>query len=232
MPKYRSSFRSCLLLCFVINSSLFAIGRSTNFLGLAKFRQSMVDPDEDHVDTVSFLDDLKEKYSYQPVFLQAVDEMALSLGDLFDDAKEGEFFRRAFVAMTEPERVISFRVPWMDDHGMIHYNRGWRVEFSSVLGPYKGGKSKYHSRLRALVKSRNRNPHFHACNNFANFLLWIHQVYAFTKPLTKAFSSSWALSKSLRTHSLDCLWAVAKEEVISIPRANLTRKSVAFVNPL
>jgi glutamate dehydrogenase (NADP+) len=65
--------------------------------------------------------------------------MALSVAPLFDDPDNGDFYKRAFVAMTEPERTISFRVPWMDDDGNLRFNRGWRVEFSSVLGPYKGG---------------------------------------------------------------------------------------------
>lgn len=89
--------------------------------------------------SLSFLDPLRATYPHQPTFIQAVDEMALSLTDLFSEPENGEFYQRAFLAMTEPERVISFRVPWMDDAGHIQYNRGWRVEFSSVLGPYKGG---------------------------------------------------------------------------------------------
>ena len=73
------------------------------------------------------------------VFLQAVEEMAISLRSLFLDPEKGGFYQRAFVAMAEPERTISFRVPWMDDKGVLNFNRGWRVEFSSILGPYKGG---------------------------------------------------------------------------------------------
>ena len=73
------------------------------------------------------------------VFLQAVEEMAMSLRSLFLDPEEGAFYQRAFVAMAEPERTISFRVSWMDDKGVLNFNRGWRVEFSSILGPYKGG---------------------------------------------------------------------------------------------
>lgn len=81
-------------------------------------------------ETLSFLDDLRRKYQHQPTFLQAVEEMALSLADLFQDPKDGEFYQRAFLIMAEPERVISFRVPWMDDQGRFRYNRGWRVEFN------------------------------------------------------------------------------------------------------
>jgi len=73
------------------------------------------------------------------VFLQAVEEMSISLRSLFLDPEKGEFYQRAFVAMAEPERTISFRVSWMDDKGVLNFNRGWRVEFSSILGPYKGG---------------------------------------------------------------------------------------------
>eukprot|EP00429_Kryptoperidinium_foliaceum_P010494 CAMPEP_0176002362 /NCGR_PEP_ID=MMETSP0120_2-20121206/606_1 /TAXON_ID=160619 /ORGANISM="Kryptoperidinium foliaceum, Strain CCMP 1326" /LENGTH=446 /DNA_ID=CAMNT_0017334945 /DNA_START=497 /DNA_END=1837 /DNA_ORIENTATION=+ len=88
---------------------------------------------------MDFLDDLKKKYEYQPVFLQSVNEIAHSLTPLFEDKEMGEFYKRAFLAMTEPERIIAFRVPWEDDDGNMRFNRGWRVEFSSVLGPYKGG---------------------------------------------------------------------------------------------
>lgn len=90
-------------------------------------------------DNLDFLNDLRRKYSHQPVFLQSVEEIALSLLPLFEDPKQGAFYQRAFVAMTEPERTISFRVSWEDDQGVTHFNRGWRVDFSSVLGPYKGG---------------------------------------------------------------------------------------------
>jgi glutamate dehydrogenase (NADP+) len=67
------------------------------------------------------------------VFLQSVEEIALSLLPLFDDPKNGEFYKRAFVATTEPERVVSFRVPWEDDNGTLHFNRGWRIEFSRYV---------------------------------------------------------------------------------------------------
>lgn len=93
----------------------------------------------DDCSNLDFLDDLRRKYPHQPTFLQAVQEMAMSVSSLFTDPEQGGFYQRAFLAMTEPERTISFRVPWEDDEGIMHFNRGWRVEFSSVLGPYKGG---------------------------------------------------------------------------------------------
>ena len=77
-----------------------------------------------------FLETLRRNYSHQPVFLQAVEEMAINLKPLFADPTHGEFYQRAFLVMTEPERTISFRVPWEDDEGNMRYNRGWRVEFN------------------------------------------------------------------------------------------------------
>jgi glutamate dehydrogenase (NADP+) len=84
---------------------------------------------------LSFLDPLRHQYAHQPVFLQAVEEMAQSLRDsgILDDPRDGEFHRRAFLAMTEPERVIAFRVPWTDDAGNLRFNRGWRVEFNRYV---------------------------------------------------------------------------------------------------
>ena len=84
----------------------------------------------DECQVLSFLDELRRKYQHQPTFLQAVEEMALSLTDLFQDPKDGEFYKRVFLLMAEPERIISFRVPWMDDEGRLQRNRAWRVEFS------------------------------------------------------------------------------------------------------
>jgi hypothetical protein len=83
--------------------------------------------------SVDLLDNLRKKYPHQPTFLQAVEEMALSLQPLFSDPVQGEFYQRAFLAMAEPERTISFRVPWEDDSGVLHFNRGWRVEFSRYV---------------------------------------------------------------------------------------------------
>jgi hypothetical protein len=80
-----------------------------------------------------FLDDLRSKYPHQPVFLQAVEEMALAIEPLFHDPVNGDFYKRAFLYMTEPERMISFHVPWMDDEGNLNVNRGWRVEFSRCV---------------------------------------------------------------------------------------------------
>lgn len=71
-------------------------------------------------------------------FIQAVDEVMLSLEKVVE--KHPEYIEKGvFERMIEPERQIIFRVPWVDDNGKIQVNRGYRVEFNSAIGPYKGG---------------------------------------------------------------------------------------------
>ncbi len=81
---------------------------------------------------------LKEKDPEQREFHQAVEEVLESVKPVLDRNLE---YRQLAVLqrITEPERVILFRVPWMDDQGQVHVNRGFRVEMNSTLGPYKGG---------------------------------------------------------------------------------------------
>ena len=74
----------------------------------------------------------------QPEFHQAVLEVLESLDSLVE--KHPEYEQRGLIeSFVEPERVVSFRVPWMDDNGKVHVNRGYRVQFNSAIGPYKGG---------------------------------------------------------------------------------------------
>ena len=75
----------------------------------------------------------------QPEFLQAVEEVLDSLAPVIQK-KEDHYRQQALLQrLTMPERVISFRVPWVDDSGTVQINRGYRVQFSSAIGPYKGG---------------------------------------------------------------------------------------------
>jgi glutamate dehydrogenase (NADP+) len=84
------------------------------------------------------LAEVKEKNPGEPEFHQAVEEVAESLSLVFDKHPE---YRKAKVLerIIEPERVIMFRVPWIDDKGEVRINRGYRVEMNSAIGPYKGG---------------------------------------------------------------------------------------------
>jgi glutamate dehydrogenase (NADP+) len=81
---------------------------------------------------------LENKYGHQPEFLQAVHEIYDSIKVVLD---KNEAYRKAKILdrIFEPERLISFRVTWVDDQGEIQVNRGFRVQMNSALGPYKGG---------------------------------------------------------------------------------------------
>ena len=81
-----------------------------------------------------FMSELKAKNSGEDAFHQAAEEVARSLALVFERNPE---YRKAKVLerIAEPERVIMFRVPWMDDSGEIHVNRGFRIEMNSVIGP-------------------------------------------------------------------------------------------------
>jgi glutamate dehydrogenase (NADP+) len=86
----------------------------------------------------SLMEDVKARNPAEPEFHQAVEEVAESLELVLERRPE---YRSAKILerMIEPERVIMFRVPWVDDQGGVQVNRGFRVEMNSAIGPYKGG---------------------------------------------------------------------------------------------
>jgi glutamate dehydrogenase (NADP+) len=86
----------------------------------------------------SLMADVKAKNPAEPEFHQAVQEVAESLALVMERHPE---YRAAKILerIIEPERVIMFRVPWADDQGNVHVNRGFRIEMNSAIGPYKGG---------------------------------------------------------------------------------------------
>ena len=84
------------------------------------------------------LDELKKKNASEPEFIQAVTEVLTTLKPVIE--KHPEYEKAALLEkMVEPERQIMFRVPWVDDNGKVQVNRGFRVQFNSAIGPYKGG---------------------------------------------------------------------------------------------
>ncbi len=84
------------------------------------------------------IEQVKAKDADQPEFIQAVTEVLESLEPVFEAHPEYEK-AGLLERIIEPERVIMFRVPWVDDEGNVQVNRGYRVEFNSAIGPYKGG---------------------------------------------------------------------------------------------
>ena len=93
---------------------------------------------DDHTYLSHFLEEFCKRNADQQIFLQAAREVLHPLAPVL--AAHPQYIQAKILErMTEPERVIIFRVPWQDDKGEIHVNRGCRVEFNSALGPYKGG---------------------------------------------------------------------------------------------
>ncbi len=103
-----------------------------------------------YVDEV--LAQVKEKNANEAEFLQAVEEVLNSLRPVID-ANE-ELYRREAVLerITEPDRMIMFRVPWVDDNGQVQVNRGYRVQFNNAIGPYKGGLRLHPSVNLGIIK--------------------------------------------------------------------------------
>lgn len=105
---------------------------------------------------MSYIDDVlcevRKKNPNEPEFIQAVTEVFESLKPAIE--KDEEALRRDAVLerMTEPDRIITFRVPWVDDNGQARVNRGFRVQFNNAIGPYKGGLRLHPSVNQSIIK--------------------------------------------------------------------------------
>ena len=82
--------------------------------------------------------DLEAKHPGEAEYLQAVREVLISIEDVYNQHPEFEK-AKLIERLVEPERIITFRVPWTDDNGEVHVNIGYRVQFNGAIGPYKGG---------------------------------------------------------------------------------------------
>jgi glutamate dehydrogenase (NADP+) len=90
----------------------------------------------DYIEQV--MKNVERRNAGEPEFLQAVTEVLESVKPVIERNKVYED-ARILDRITEPERTLMFRVPWQDDKGEIHVNRGFRIQFNSAIGPYKGG---------------------------------------------------------------------------------------------
>ena len=102
-----------------------------------------------YVDEV--IKEVSEKNSNEPEFIQAVTEVLESLRpvvEAYDRYEKNAILER----MCEPERIVSFRVPWVDDAGKVQVNRGFRAQFNSAIGPYKGGIRLHPSVNQSIIK--------------------------------------------------------------------------------
>ena len=88
--------------------------------------------------TEEILLSLEAKHPGEKEYLQAVKEVLISIEDVYNEHPE---FEKAKIIerLVEPDRIFTFRVPWVDDQGEVHVNLGYRVQFNNAIGPYKGG---------------------------------------------------------------------------------------------
>ncbi len=94
---------------------------------------------------------LAQRNAHEPEFLQAVMEVFESLEPVVDARPEIEA-NAIMERIVEPERIINFRVSWVDDAGKVQVNRGWRIQFNSAIGPYKGGLRLHPSVNQSIIK--------------------------------------------------------------------------------
>ncbi|MRX62987.1 NADP-specific glutamate dehydrogenase [Maribacter luteus] len=97
----------------------------------------------------AFMDEVKTRNGHEPEFIQAVQEVAETV---IPYIASNEIYngKNILLRMVEPERLISFRVAWVDDKGEIHVNRGYRIQMNSAIGPYKGGL-RFHPSVNASI---------------------------------------------------------------------------------
>ncbi|MEN9699330.1 MAG: hypothetical protein RLZZ301_528 [Bacteroidota bacterium] len=91
-----------------------------------------------HAEIEAFMERVRAKNGHEPEFLQAVQEVAEAVIPFIESNPKYKT-NKILDRIVEPERTIIFRVPWLDDNGNVQVNRGYRVEFNSAIGPYKGG---------------------------------------------------------------------------------------------
>ena len=97
----------------------------------------------------AFMDEVRTRNGHEPEFIQAVQEVA---DTVIPYIAQNEIYngKNILLRMVEPERLISFRVAWVDDKGEIHVNRGYRIQMNSAIGPYKGGL-RFHPSVNASI---------------------------------------------------------------------------------
>ena len=104
---------------------------------------------------MSYIDEVLNRtttrYDYQPEFCQAVTEVLKSIEPAVE--RNPQYQKAALLErLVAPEKATVFRVPWVDDNGTVHVNRGYRVQFNSAIGPYKGGLRFHPSVNMSIIK--------------------------------------------------------------------------------
>ncbi len=96
-----------------------------------------------------FIDDLKGRFPHEPEYLQAVEEVVTSIADVYDACPTFERYN-LLERLCIPDRIYTFRVSWVDDHGKVRNNMGYRIQHNNAIGPYKGG-IRFHSSVNLSI---------------------------------------------------------------------------------
>ena len=96
-----------------------------------------------------FMDDLRRRFPGEPEYLQAVEEVVASIEDVYNEYPDCERYN-LLERLCIPDRIFSFRVSWVDDHGRVRNNMGYRIQHSNAIGPYKGG-IRFHSSVNQSI---------------------------------------------------------------------------------
>ena len=96
-----------------------------------------------------FIDDLKGRFPHEPEYLQAVEEVVTSIADVYDACPTFERYN-LLERLCIPDRIYTFRVSWVDDHGKVRNNMGYRIQHCNAIGPYKGG-IRFHSSVNLSI---------------------------------------------------------------------------------
>jgi len=97
------------------------------------------------------LNDLEKKHPGELEYLQAVKEVLESIEEVYNENPQFED-AKIIERLVEPDRILTFKVPWVDDNGNVHVNIGYRVQFNNAIGPYKGGLRFHPSVTLSILK--------------------------------------------------------------------------------
>lgn len=114
---------------------------------------------------------LAAKHPGESEYLQAVHEVLLSIEEVYNQHPEFEK-AKLIERLVEPDRIITFKVPWVDDNGEIQVNLGYRVQFNNAIGPYKGGIRFHASVNLSILKFLRIRTNIQKCTDHSTYGWW------------------------------------------------------------
>ena len=168
----------------------------------------------------SVYEGLVSRYAEQTEYLEAVKEVLETLVPVVESDPRLEELN-VIGRIVEPERIVIFRVPWVDDQGKVQVNRGYRVQFNSAIGPYKGGLRFHNKVTLGMIKFLGFEQIFK--NALTTLPMGGGKGGSDFDPKGKS-DAEVISSRSSKMLLLRFRWAAARADPILIPRANLMQK--------